>query len=107
MKIAIIWSGAIGCSYGAYLCRNNEILMLCRRQQTADSINKSGLTVFEPDNITGHYTENIRAAVSGGFSEVVDLAIVIVIGADTESSIRDNMKLIVRALIRRSRMVIR
>ena len=51
MKIAIIGSGAIGCLYGAYLSRNNEILMLCRRQQTADSINKSGLTVFEPDNL--------------------------------------------------------
>ena len=94
MKIAIIGSGAIGCLYGAYLSRNNEVIMLCKRQETADAIGKGGLTVFEPDNTTGHYTKNIRAAVSGDFNEVIDLAIVIVKTADTDSSIRDNMNLI-------------
>lgn len=68
--------------------------MLCKRQETADAIGKGGLTVFEPDNTTGHYTKNIRAAVSGDCNEVVDLAIVIVKTADTDSSIRDNLKLI-------------
>lgn len=36
MKIAIIGSGAIGCLFGAYLSRNNEVFMLCRRQKVAE-----------------------------------------------------------------------
>ncbi len=94
MKIGIIGSGAIGCLYGAYLSRNNEVIMICRREETADAINKNGLTVFELDKSTGRYTENIKAAVSGSFDEVVDLVIVIVKGAETEASIRDNLSMI-------------
>ena len=60
--------------------------MLCRRQEAADAINKSGITVFEPDRTAGHYTDNIRAGVSGSFKENVDLAIVIVKGNATDQS---------------------
>ena len=38
MKIAIIGSGAIGCLFGAYLSKNNEVHMICRRQKVADAI---------------------------------------------------------------------
>ena len=68
--------------------------MLCWRKASADAISKSGITVFEPDKTVGHYTENVRAAVSGDFDEIVDLAIIITKGADTEQSIRDNLNII-------------
>ncbi len=68
--------------------------MLCRRKASADAISKSGITVFEPDKTVGYYTENVRAAVSGDFDEIVDLAIIITKGADTEQSIRDNLNII-------------
>ncbi|MBO4336978.1 MAG: 2-dehydropantoate 2-reductase [Lachnospiraceae bacterium] len=93
MRIAIIGSGAIGCLYGAYLSRDNEVYMLCRRQKVADSINRDGLTIFEPDGTEGRYP-NVRACLSGECSADVDLIIVIVKGADTKSAMEANLNII-------------
>ena len=94
ITIAIIGSGAIGCLFGAYLSKNNDVMMLCRRQESADAINRHGITVFEPDRTAAHYTDNVRAGVSGSINEKADLVIVIVKGNDTEQSISENMGLI-------------
>ena len=93
MKIAVIGSGAIGCLYGAYLSKSNEVFMICRRQKVADAINRDGLIVFEPDGIRESYT-NVRAFLSGECTESVDLVIVIVKGADTASALEMNRALI-------------
>ncbi len=93
MKIAIIGSGAIGCLYGAYLSKKNEVYMLCRRQKVADSITKDGITVFEPDGSEVRATD-VKAFVSGQCDADIDLVIVIVKGADTDQSMKANLDLI-------------
>jgi 2-dehydropantoate 2-reductase len=92
MKIAIIGSGAIGCLFGAYLSKNNEVHMICRRQKVADTINIEGLTIFEPDEPTGHYTD-VTAHLSGQYTDNVDLVMIVVKGADTDEAIRVNKSL--------------
>ena len=42
MKIVIIGAGAMGCLYGAYLSRHNEVIMLDSYQPQVDAINKNG-----------------------------------------------------------------
>ena len=93
MKIGIIGSGAIGCLYGAYLSRNNDVCMICRRQEAVDSIERSGLVVYEPDRNSYTY-KNVRAFLSGECSEIMDLVIVIVKTSDTRTSIESNMAMI-------------
>ena len=46
MKIVIIGAGAMGCLYGAYLSRHNEVIMLDSYQPQVDAINKNGITIF-------------------------------------------------------------
>ena len=43
MKIVIIGAGAMGCLYGAYLSKNNEVTMLDVYQPQVDTINKKGM----------------------------------------------------------------
>lgn len=93
MKIAIIGSGAIGCLYGAYLSRNNDVCMICRRQETAEAIERDGLLVYEPDRKC-HTYKNVRAFLSGECTEIVDLAIIIVKTSDTRNSIESNLAMI-------------
>ena len=49
MKIVIIGAGAMGCLYGAYLSRHNEVIMLDSYQPQVDAINKNGITVLEEE----------------------------------------------------------
>ncbi|MBE5901512.1 MAG: 2-dehydropantoate 2-reductase [Lachnospiraceae bacterium] len=93
MRIAIIGAGAIGCLYGAYLSRNNEVYMLCRRQKVVDAINKEGLTVFEADGRKEKYT-NVHACLSGECKAEIDLILVIVKGMDTKSAMEANHNII-------------
>jgi 2-dehydropantoate 2-reductase len=99
MKIAIIGSGAIGCLYGAYLSRNNEVYMLCRRQKVVDSINKDGLTVFEADGGEEKFP-NVQACLSGECEAEIDLVLVIVKSMDTLSAMEAN-----RNILRENTMV--
>ena len=94
MKIAIIGSGAIGCLYGAYLSKNNDIYMLCRREKVRDSINKNGIIVYKTDGTKEVFKDNIKAFVSGECDEIMDLIIVIVKTYDTKTSIEPNLKMI-------------
>ena len=94
MKIAIIGSGAIGCLYGAYLSKNNDIYMLCRREKVRDSINKNGIIVYKTDGTKEVFKDHIKAFVSGECDEIMDLIIVIVKTYDTKTSIEPNLKMI-------------
>lgn len=93
MKIAVLGSGAIGCLYGAYLSKNNDVHMICRRQKVMDAINKEGLTVFEPDGSKVSYPK-VQASLSGECQADVDLILVIVKAFDTESAMEANRNLI-------------
>ena len=46
MKIVIIGAGAMGCLYGAYLSRNNDVVMLDSYKPQVDAINEHGIRVL-------------------------------------------------------------
>ena len=83
MKIVIIGAGAMGCLYGAYLSRHNEVVMLDSYQPQVDAINKNGITVLEEDGTEQHFS-SVRACLSGEYKEDADLVIVFVKSTYTE-----------------------
>ena len=92
MKIIIIGAGAMGCLYGAYLSRKNEVLMLDVYEPQVESINQNGITVLEENGTEQHFP-NIRAMKSGTCKETADLVIVFVKSTHTESSLDENKSL--------------
>ena len=51
MKITVIGGGAMGLLYGAYLSRNNEVVMIDVSKEVVDCINQNGITVEEKDGV--------------------------------------------------------
>ena len=49
MRIVIIGAGAMGCLYGAYLSRNNDVLLLDSYGPQVEAINQHGITILEED----------------------------------------------------------
>ena len=92
MKIVIIGAGAMGCLYGAYLSRHNEVIMLDSYQPQVDAINKNGITVSEEDGTEQHFS-SVRACLSGEYKEDADLVIVFVKSTYTEDALKINRKL--------------
>ena len=93
MKIVIIGAGAMGCLYGAYLSRHNEVIMLDSYQPQVDAINKNGITVSEEDGTEQHFS-SVRACLSGEYKEDADLVIVFVKSTYTEDALKTNRKLL-------------
>lgn len=92
MKIIVIGAGAMGCLYGAYLSKHNNVTMLDVYEPQVESINQNGITVLEEDGTEQHFS-NIRAMKSGTCKEVADLVIVFVKSTHTESSLEENKEL--------------
>lgn len=92
MRIIIIGAGAMGCLYGAYLSRKNEVIMLDSYQPQVDSINNNGITVLEEDGQEYNY-KDVKAYISGEYQEIADLIIVFVKSTFTEDALQINKKL--------------
>lgn len=92
MKIIVIGAGAMGCLYGAYLSKDNDVTMLDVYEPQVDSINANGITVLEPDGTEQHFT-GMRAMKSGTCTEVADLVIVFVKSTYSESALKENQAL--------------
>ena len=92
MKIVIIGAGAMGCLYGAYLSRNNDVVMLDSYKPQVDAINENGIRVLEEDGTEGIY-DHVRAALSGEYREEADLVIVFVKSTFSEDALRTNRRL--------------
>ena len=92
MKIIVIGAGAMGCLYGAYLSKNNDVTMLDVYEPQVQALNENGITVQEEDGSVQHFS-NIRAMKSGTCNEVADLVIVFVKSTHTESSLEENLHL--------------
>lgn len=92
MKIVVIGAGAMGCLYGAYLSRNNEVIMLDSYEPQVESINQSGITIQEADGSETAY-KTVKAYVSGTYEEQADLIIVFVKSTFSEDALRSNRKL--------------
>lgn len=95
MKIIVIGAGAMGCLYGAYLSKHNDVTMLDVYEPQVESINQNGITVLEEDGTEQHFS-NIRAMKSGTCKEVADLVIVFVKSTHTESSPRRKQRAVRR-----------
>lgn len=92
MKIVVIGAGAMGCLYGAYLSRENEVVMLDSYEPQVDAINQSGITVLEEDGTENHFSD-VRAMKSGEYNDTADLVIVFVKSTFTESALEINKSL--------------
>lgn len=92
MKIAIIGAGAMGCLYGGYLSKKNEVIMLDSYEPQVQAINERGITIVEQDG-SERVCTNVRAYLSGQFDEVVDLVIVFVKSTFTEEAVTANAHL--------------
>lgn len=89
MKIAIIGAGAMGCLYGAYLSKNNEVIMIDSYEPQVDAINQHGITVLEPDGKEYEY-KNVKAYKSGDYRDDVDLVIIFVKSTFTKEALVAN-----------------
>lgn len=92
MKIVIIGAGAMGCLYGAYLSRKNEVIMLDVYEPQVEALNKNGITVVEADGSESHFSR-IQAMKSGTCDAVADLVIVFVKSTFTENALEENKAL--------------
>lgn len=92
MKIAIIGAGAMGCLYGGYLSKKNEVIMLDSYEPQVQAINENGITIAEQDGTEQVYP-NVRAYLSGSFREEVGLVIVFVKSTFTEAALEANSHL--------------
>lgn len=92
MKIAVIGAGAMGCLYGAYLSRKNEVVMIDVFSPQVDSINKNGISIEEADGKTVNYS-NIKAYVSGTYNGAADAVILFVKSNNTAEALENNKNL--------------
>lgn len=92
MKVVIIGAGAMGCLYGAYLSKHNDVVMLDSYEPQVSAINENGITVLEEDEKEYNY-KNIKAFKSGEYQESADLVIVFVKSTFTEDALHDNKAL--------------
>ena len=95
MKIIVIGAGAMGCLYGAYLSKNNDVTMLDVYEPQVQALNENGITVQEEDGSEQHFS-NIRAMKSGTCHEIADLVIVFVKSTHTESSLDETKHFLAR-----------
>ena len=89
MNIVIIGAGAMGCLYGAYLSKNNHVLLLDSYTPQVEAINAHGITVQEEDGSEPCFTQ-LSAAPSGSVTEPADLVIVFVKSTYTEAALAEN-----------------
>ena len=92
MNITIIGAGGMGCLYGAYLSKNNNVVMINSSKNQVDSINQNGITISEADGKRYNY-KNVKAYLSGEYEEKSDIVIVFVKATQTEAAVRQNIKL--------------
>lgn len=92
MNIVVIGAGAMGCLYGAYLSRTNQVTMLDSYQPQVDAIREHGITVVEPDGTEQHF-EGIQAYLSGTYQQPADLVIMFVKSTFTEAALAANKAL--------------
>ena len=92
MRIVIIGAGAMGCLFGAYLSRQNEVILLDSYEPQVEAINQHGITIVERDGVETLYPK-VKAYKSGEYGEVADLIIVFVKSTFSEEALRINRRL--------------
>jgi len=92
VKIVIIGAGAMGCLFGGYLSRNNEVILLDSYEPQINAINQNGINIIELDGSENNYS-NVKAYKSGEYKDIADLIIVFVKSTFSESALESNKEL--------------
>lgn len=93
MKVAIIGAGAMGCIYGMYLSKSNDVLLVDVVKPHVDAINENGLKFTHLDGETKYY-KNLRATVDTSDCSPADLAILLTKGYQSADALKANKSLI-------------
>ncbi len=93
MKIGIIGAGAMGCIYGTYLCKHNEVLLVDVVQAHVDAINEKGLEFVHLDGTTEIY-KNMKATTDTKGYSAADLVILLTKGYQSADALSANASLI-------------
>ncbi len=91
MKIAIIGAGAMGCLYGSYLSKNNDLTMVDVSKACVNTINEKGICIEEKGDILYFPA---KAVLSGDLDEKMDLVIVFVKAMYTDQALDANRQLL-------------
>ncbi len=88
MKINILGAGAMGLLYASYLCKNNDVTLIERREENVSYITTNGVNVTR-NGITNNY--KIKIVQSGTFLPPCSLFIVFVKNTSIETALKDNL----------------
>ncbi len=92
MTIAIIGAGAMGCLYGAFLSRNNKVIMIDCLEDQVSAINEKGIVLEGAEGIREVFP-SATACLSGQCRERVDAVIIFVKSTYTEAALEENKTL--------------
>ena len=93
MKIAVIGAGAMGCIYGMYLSRENEVLLVDVMQAHVDAINENGLEFTHLDGET-EIVKRVSATTDTTGCAAQDLVILLTKGHQSAAALQKNASLI-------------
>ena len=93
MNIAVIGAGAMGCIYGMYLSRKNEVLLIDVVKAHVDAINEKGLEFTHLDGTTEMVTR-LKATMDTSACSPADLVILLTKGYQSGQALEKNASLI-------------
>ena len=93
MKSAVIGAGAMGCIYGMYLSRKNEVLLIDVVKPHVDAINDKGLEFTHLDGKTEMVTR-LKATMDTAGCEAQDIVILLTKGYQSAEALEKNASLI-------------
>ncbi len=93
MKVAIIGAGAMGCIYGTYLRRHNEVLLVDVVKAHVDAINERGLEFVHLDGTTEIF-KNMKATMDTAGYPAADIVVLLTKGYQSADALAANKSLI-------------
>ena len=93
MNIAIIGAGAMGCIYGMYFSRKNDVLLVDVMQDHVDAINANGLEFTHLDGTT-EFVKNVKATTDTSACSPAELVVLLTKGYQSEAALEANKALI-------------
>jgi 2-dehydropantoate 2-reductase len=93
MKIAIVGAGAMGCIYGTYLSKKNDVLLVDVVQEHVDAINNKGLEFTHLDGTVEVY-RNMKATTDASSYGPMELLILLTKGYQSAEALSKNKNLI-------------
>ena len=93
LKIAVIGAGAMGCTYGMYLSRKNDVLLVDVMQAHVDAINENGLEFTHLDGSV-EFVKRVRATTDTSGCSPVDLVVLLTKGYQSAQALEKNATLI-------------